>query len=154
MCKLFTERGYPSSIVTSALERVRNIDLEKALKPTKPKIEERIPLIHTSVPFEQSSSHKYHFEELLQTDSETLKTHPFLNNHLSLWSNMTKVYVISLPSDLQLGTFRCSRKRCNTCPFVKNTTSIPGSKRPFRLHLYQRYLPFVTSFILEKQGAG
>ena len=34
----------------------------------------------------------------------------------------------SLPSDLQRGTFRCSRKRCNTCPFVKSTTSIPGPK--------------------------
>ena len=62
MCQLFTERGCPSSFVTSALERVRNIDLEKALKPTKPKTEERIPLIHASVPFEQSSSHKYHFK--------------------------------------------------------------------------------------------
>ena len=30
----------------------------------------------------------------------------------------------SLSSDLQPGTFRCSRKRCNTCPFIKNTTSI------------------------------
>ena len=48
MCKFFAERGSPSSIVTSALERVRNIDRETALKPTEPKTEERILFTLTS----------------------------------------------------------------------------------------------------------
>ena len=44
MCKFFAERGYPSSIVTSALERLHNIDRETALKP---KTEETTPLTLT-----------------------------------------------------------------------------------------------------------
>ena len=50
ICKFFAEGGYPSSIVTSALERVRNIDRETALKLTEPNTEERIPFTLTYQP--------------------------------------------------------------------------------------------------------
>ena len=34
----------------------------------------------------------------------------------------------SLSTELEPGTFKCSRKRCNTCPFVTNIVSISGPK--------------------------
>ena len=34
----------------------------------------------------------------------------------------------SLSTELEPGTFKCSRKRCNTCPFITNTVSISGPK--------------------------
>ena len=68
--------------------------------------------------------------KLLQTDSETasiFKEPPLVSfkRDKSLRNSLVKG---SLPSDLQPGTFRCSRKRCNTCSFVKSTTPIPWPK--------------------------
>ena len=34
-----------------------------------------------------------------------------------------------LKSDDQPGTFKCARKRCNTCPFIHNADKITGPKR-------------------------
>ena len=34
----------------------------------------------------------------------------------------------SLSTELEPGTFKCSRKRCNTCPYITNTVSISGPK--------------------------
>ena len=109
-----SRRDYPSAIVTSALERVRNIDRETALKPTEPKTEEITPLTLTYHPNNlQVKNIILRNFKLLQTDSESLR------------NSLVKG---SLPSDLQPGTFRCSRKRCNTCPFFKSTTSICRTK--------------------------
>ena len=49
-----------------------------------------------------------------------------------------------LKSDDQPGTFKCARKRCNTCPFIHNAARITGPKRSMkitdRLHLRKCYL--------------
>ena len=45
----------------------------------------------------------------------------FSKNHHSSHSNETRACAIP-------GTFKCSRKRCNTCPFITNTVSISGPK--------------------------
>ena len=42
-CQFCAERGYPSSIVSSALGHARNIDKETVLKPSKPNTEQKIP---------------------------------------------------------------------------------------------------------------
>ena len=39
-----------------------------------------------------------------------------------------------MPSDLEPGTFKCSRKRCNTCPYINNTTLISGPKNSLQIH--------------------
>ena len=39
----------------------------------------------------------------------------------------------TLPSDKEPGTFRCSRKRCNTCPFIALRTSVTGPKSTFNI---------------------
>ena len=33
----------------------------------------------------------------------------------------------------QTGTFKCARSRCNTCPFILNTSKISGSKRSVKI---------------------
>ena len=72
MCKFFAERCYPSSTVTSALERVHNIDRETALKPTEPKTEERIPFTLTYHPNNlQVRNIILRNFKMLQTDPET-----------------------------------------------------------------------------------
>ena len=78
---------------------------------------------HTSL---ESSSESLNRVKLLVTAS-MFKEPPLVSfrRDKSLCNSLLKV---SLPSDLQPGTFRCSRKRCNTYPFVKSTTSIPGPK--------------------------
>ena len=137
MCKFFAERSYPSSIVTSALERVRNIDRETALKPTEPKTEERTPLTLTYHPNNlQVKNIILRNFKLLQTDSETtsiFKEPPIVSfkRDKSLRHSLVKG---SLPSDLQPGTFRCSRKRYNTRSFVKSTTLIRGPKGSLQIN--------------------
>ena len=73
MCKFFAERGYPSSTVTSALERIHNVDRETAIKPTEPKTEERIPFTLTYHPNNlQVINIILRNFKLLQTDPETM----------------------------------------------------------------------------------
>jgi len=38
-----------------------------------------------------------------------------------------------LKSDDQRGTFKCARKRCNTCPFIHNANKITGPKRSIKI---------------------
>ena len=38
-----------------------------------------------------------------------------------------------LKSDDQPGTFKCARKRYNTCPFIHNTDKITGPKRSIKI---------------------
>ena len=38
-----------------------------------------------------------------------------------------------LKSDDQPGTFKCARKRCNTCPFIHNADKITGPKRSIKI---------------------
>ena len=39
----------------------------------------------------------------------------------------------SLKTDEQPGSFKCSRTRCNTCPFIHNTVNISGPKRSIKV---------------------
>ena len=40
----------------------------------------------------------------------------------------------SLPSNLEPGTFNCSRKVCNTCPFINSKTHIQGPKGLYQVN--------------------
>ena len=39
-----------------------------------------------------------------------------------------------MPNDKDPGTFRCSRKRCNTCPHIVSRTSVTGPKSSHRIN--------------------
>ena len=136
---LHWERGYPSSIVTSALEHVYNIDRETALKPTEPKTEERTPLTLTYHPNNlQVKNIILRNFKLLQTDSETasiFKEPPLVSfkRNKSLRNSLVKGFY---GSDLQPGTFRCSHKRCAT-PALSLKALLQFAAP---LHLYQRDL--------------
>ena len=113
MRHFFAERNYPNSVVTDALERVHNISRETALKPSESKSEDRIPLIIT-----------YHPNNLRVKDI-ILKNFKLLQSDPDTANSLVKR---SLSTELEPGTFKCSRKRCNTCPFITNTVSISGPK--------------------------
>ena len=73
---------------------------------------------------------------MLQTDFETasISKEPLLVSFKRDKSLRNSLVKGSLPSDLKPETFRCSRKRCNTCPFVKSTTSIRGPKGSLQIN--------------------
>ena len=63
--------------------------------------------------------------------------------HSSHSNARNSLVLSSLPSNLEPGTFNCSRKVRNTCPFINFKTRIQGpvpSKWPFRLHNLQYHL--------------
>ena len=129
MRHFFAERNYPNSVVTDALERVHNISRETALKPSESKSEDRIPLTITYHPnnLRVKDIILKNFK-LLQSDPDTaiiFEKPPLVSfkRDKSLRNSLVKG---SLSTELEPGTFKCSRKRCNTCPFITNTVSISG----------------------------
>ena len=131
ICHFFAERNYPNSVVTDALERVHNISRETALKPSESKSEDRIPLTITYHPnnLRVKDIILKNFK-LLQSDPDTatiFEKPPLVSfkRDKSLRNSLVKG---SLSTELEPGTFKCSRKRCNTCPFITNTVSICGPK--------------------------
>ena len=118
-------------VVTDALERVHNISRETALKPSESKSEDRIPLTITYHPnnLRVKDIILKNFK-LLQSDPDTatiFEKPPLVSfkRDKSLRNSLVKG---SLSTELEPGTFKCSRKRCNTCPFITNTVSISGPK--------------------------
>ena len=131
MRNFFAERNYPNSVVTDALERVHNISRETALKPSESKSEDRIPLTITYHPnnLRVKDIILKNFK-LLQSDPDTatiFEKPPLVSfkRDKSLRNSLVKG---SLSTELEPGTFKCSRKRCNTCPYITNTVSISGPK--------------------------
>ena len=131
MRNFFAERNYPNSVVTDALERVHNISRETALKPSESKSEERIPLTITYHPnnLRVKDIILKNFK-LLQSDPDTatIFEKPLLVSFKRDKSLRNSLVKGSLSTELEPGTFKCSRKRCNTCPFITNTVSISGPK--------------------------
>ena len=149
MRNFFAERNYPNSVVTDALGRVHNISRETALKTSESKSEDRIPLTITYHPnnLRVRDIILKNFK-LLQSDADTatiFEKPPLVSfkRDKSLRNSLVKG---SLSTELEPGTFKCSRKRCNTCPFITNTVSISGPKKStqitgsFRLHFPQCHL--------------
>ena len=70
------------------------------------------------------------WHKLLQSDPDTatiFEKPPLVSfkRDKSLRNSLVKG---SLSTELEPGTFKCSRKRCNTCPYITNTVSISGPK--------------------------
>ena len=72
--------------------------------------------------------------KLLQNDNETggiFSQPPFTSFKRD--KNIENFLVRSvLKSDDQPSTFKCARKRCNTCPFIQNADKITGPKRSIK----------------------
>ena len=74
--------------------------------------------------------------KILQSDLETAPIFP--NSPLVSFKrdrNLRNSLVrSSLPSNLEPGTFNCSRKVCNTCPFINSKTHIQGAKGLYQVN--------------------
>ena len=148
MSNFLSEVGYPDNILSKALNRVQNVNRESALEPPASTNEQRIPFTLTFYPNNLANSNVvFRNFKILQSDPETAPV--FLNPPLVSFKrdrNLRNSLVrSSLPSNLEPGTFNCSRKVCNTCPFIKSKTysrtqRIVPSKRLFRLHNLQYHL--------------
>jgi hypothetical protein len=128
MVGFFNDRGYPSNITQSARNRVNRIQRTDALQPTSHAKSSRTPLVLTyhphNVPIRNIIFKNF---KTLQRDSST--QHVFtdppvtafrkdrnLSNHLVRASHPNP----SNQNISQAGTYSCTRKRCNTCPYVTN----------------------------------
>ena len=110
---------YPYNILSVALNRVQNVNREPALEPSVSNNEERIPFTLTFHPSNLAARNVVlrNFK-ILQLDPESAPIFP---------GNLRNSLVrSSLPSNLEPGTFNCSRKRCNTCPFVVVVGLLPS----------------------------
>ena len=142
MSNFFSERGYPDSILSKALNRVQNVNRESALEPSASDNEERIPFTLT---FHPNNLEILKFYNPIRKQAPIFPNPPLVSfkRDRNLRNSLVRS---SLPSNLEPGTFNCSRKVCNTCPFInsKNTHSrtqrIVPSQWPFRLHNLQYHL--------------
>ena len=71
-----------------------------------------------------------------QSDPETapIFLNPPLVSFKRDWNLRNSLVRSSLPSNLEPGTFNCSRKVCNTCPFINSKTHIQGPKRLYQVN--------------------
>ena len=137
MSNFFSERGYPDSILSKALNRVQNVKRESALEPSASDNEERIPFTLTFHPNNLADRNVVlrNFK-ILQSDPETAPIFPnpplvsFKRNR-NLRNSLVRS---SLPSNLEPGTFNCSRKVCNTCPFINSKTHIRGPNGSYQVN--------------------
>ena len=137
MSNFFSERGYPDSILSKALNRVQNVNRESTLEPSASDNEERIPFTLTFHPNNLAARNVVlrNFK-ILQPDPETAPIFPnpplvSFKRDRNLRNSLVRS---SLPSNLEPGTFNCSRKVCNTCPFINSKTHIRGPNGSYQVN--------------------
>ena len=115
----------------------KNVNRESALEPSASDNEERIPFVLTFHPNNLAARNVVlrNFK-ILQSDPETAPIFP--NPPLVSFKcdrNLRNSLVrSSLPSNLEPGTFNCSRKVCNTCPFINSKTHIRGPNGSYQVN--------------------
>ena len=137
MSNFFSERGYPDNILSKAFNRVQNVNRESALEPSASDNEERIPFTLTFHPNNLAARNAVlrNFK-ILQSDPETAPIFPnpplvSFKRDRNLRNSLVRS---SLPSNLEPGTFDCSRKVCNTCPFINSKTHIRGPNGSYQVN--------------------
>ena len=136
MRSFFLNRNYPPHVVDQALRKVSLIDRNTALTPKVRAPNDRIPFTLTYHPINSSIKPIINRNYFLLT-SETNTSHIF--NDRPLFSNKRdrnlRSFLVKgvLHSNNDPGTFRCSRKRCNTCPYIVSHTSIVGPNSSLKI---------------------
>ena len=140
--------------MSKALNRVQNVNREFALEPSASDNEERIPFTLTFHPNNLAARNVVlrNFK-ILQSDPETALIFP--NPPLVSFKrdrNLRNSLVRSLlPSNLESGTFSCSRKVCNTCLFINSKThnrGPNGSYQVMTISTAQPPISFIVSLVL------
>ena len=136
MRHFFKKLGYPDSVVYTAQHRAQQIDRQSALQTSQKEKNERIPFTLTYHPHNLAIKNIISkIFKLLQNDNETgriFSQHPLISFKRN--KNIGNFLVRSaLKSDDQPGTFKCTRIRCNACPFIHNADKITGPKRSIKI---------------------
>ncbi|KAJ8048233.1 hypothetical protein HOLleu_00467 [Holothuria leucospilota] len=142
-CQFFKARGYPSTTLVRALDRIKSVDRNTALQPSGAKpSSDRMPLV---LPFQPSIQPIrraiYKNVKILSQDASTKDIFQDLpitayKRQRNLSENLVRA---SDPLAIQTsnpGTFPCNRSRCNTCEFVTldNFLQIEGPRKSFQIN--------------------
>ena len=121
---------------TTPQHRAQQIDRQSALQTSQKEKNERTPFTLTYHTHNLTAKNIIlNNLKLLQNDNETgrIFSQPPLVS-FKRDKNIGNFLVRSvLKSDDQPGTFKCTRKRCNTCPFIHNADKITGPKRSIKI---------------------
>ena len=132
MCQFFDKRGSPVSVVQADHQRAQQIDRQSAPQTTEKENTDGIPFALTFHPHNQAvkSIILKNFKSL-QNDSEigTIFWQPLL----ILFKRDKNVGNFLVRSSFQTsdqpGSFKCTRSRCKTCPFIRNEEKMSELKR-------------------------
>lgn len=129
MIGFFDQRGYPSGITQSALQRVRQVDRSHILQPSDKTKSNRTPLVLTyhpkNIPIRNIIFKHYKALQSEPTTKEIFNEPPVtafrkdrnISNHLVRASHPIPHHTINV------GTYSCKRTRCNTCAYVAGNVS-------------------------------
>ena len=132
MCRFFYDKGYPLTVVSSALAKARSVSRDSLLSHSNVKESVRkVPLIldFNSYNKKVMSIVRRNFEQYLTGDVDIGKM--FDSNFLGSFSNEKSLanHLVSsrLSAEYEIpGTFQCNRSVCNTCAYVSSATVIVG----------------------------
>ena len=133
-CNFFDKRGYPASVVQVGRHCAQQIDQQLALQTSQKENNNRILIALTFHPHNHTvkSIIPKNFN-LLQNDPDTGRI--FLQPPLISFKcdkNIGNFLVSSaFKTSEQPGTFKCTRARCKTCPFIYNIEKLLGPKNTF-----------------------
>ena len=136
MCQFFDKRGYPVSVVQAGYHRAQQIDRQAALQTAEKENTDRIPFTLTFHPHNHAvKSIILKNFKLLQNDSETgtIFSQPPLISFKRDKNIGNFLVRSSFQTNDQSGTFKCTRSRCKTCPFIHNVEKISGPKRSIKI---------------------
>ena len=136
MCQFFDKRGYPVSVVQAGHNRAQQIDRQSSLQTADKGNTDRIPFTLTFHPHNHAvKSIILKNFKLLQNDSETstIFSQPPLISFKRDKNIGNFLVRSSFQTNDQSGTFKCTRSRCKTCPFIHNVEKISGPKRSIKI---------------------
>ena len=136
MCQFFEKRGYPASVIQAAHHRAQQIDRQSTLQTSQKEKNDRIPFTLTFHPRNNPvKAIILNNFKILQNDPETgaiFSQPPLISFKRD--KNVGNFLVRSAFKTIEKpGTFKCTRSRCKTCPFVQNADKISGPKRSVKI---------------------
>jgi len=137
MIDYFRCRSYPETVLSSALQRVKNITRADAFESRPSDNGDRTKLILTYHPHNLSAKKVFlKNRTILLADPDThdiFSAPPLIvfRRDKNLRDILVRSHIRATPS--HFGTKPCGRSRCKTCPFVIQTQQIPFPKGSFQI---------------------
>ena len=136
MLQFFQNRGYPDSVVKTAQQRAQTTNQQSAPQTSQKEENQRLPFTLTfhplNLPVKNIILKNF---KLLQNDNETSRIFSLLPLISFKRNKNIRDFLVrsTLKSDESPGIFNCTRKRCQTCPFLYNTDKVTGPKRSIKI---------------------